>query len=343
MDKYVKVLGHSVSHTDIVRVFVILSLSLSCIFITAISLERQVGAVYTQLFYFPIIYATYFYPKKGLYLAGICALAFELLSYFYVYPNAVDLISTTGQAILFILVAVVVAYFTEKVNTSEARYRSIFESSLMGIILFDQNTFAIRMTNGCVEQMLGYTEEELRSMNFSSLFSTPEEQRVFYERLGSNADITNFETRLLTKSKEPLWVASLLAAGHRKHGEHVNHRHQQPEAGRTGRGRELCPVQAGDRELPDEHPHPAGREDCVHEPVLYPFLRLCSRRSSRKRSPYPCPRRGPGGVLQVHLDPEREDRDLPRSASAGSSRKAAMCGLAPSSLPRLSSGAPRPS
>ena len=206
MDKYVKVLGRSVSHTDIVRVFVILSLSLSCIFITAISLERQVGAVYTQLFYFPIIYATYFYPRKGLYLAGICALAFELLSYFYVYPNAVDLISTTGQAILFILVAVVVAYFTEKVNTSEARYRSIFESSLMGIILFDQNTFAIRMTNGCVEQMLGYTEEELRSRNFSSLFSTPEEQRVFYERLGSNADITNFETRLLTKSKEPLWV-----------------------------------------------------------------------------------------------------------------------------------------
>jgi PAS domain S-box-containing protein len=206
MDKYVKVLGRSVSHTDIVRVFVILSLSLSCIFITAISLERQVGAVYTQLFYFPIIYATYFYPRKGLYLAGICALAFELLSYFYVYPNAVDLISTTGQAILFILVAVVVAYFTEKVNTSEARYRSIFESSLMGIILFDQNTFAIRMTNACVEQMLGYTEDELRSRNFSSLFSTPEEQRVFYERLGSNADITNFETRLLTQSKEPLWV-----------------------------------------------------------------------------------------------------------------------------------------
>jgi len=207
MDRFVTFRGYSVSHTDIVRLFVIVSLSLCCIFITAISLERQIGAVYTQLFYFPIIYATYFYPRKGLYVAGICALAFEVLSYIYVYPNAVDLISTTGQAILFILVALVVAYFTEKVNTSEARYRSIFESSLMGIILFDQNTFAIRMTNGCVEQMLGYTEEELRSMNFSSLFSTPEEQRIFYERLGSNKDITNFETHFLTKSVEPFWVA----------------------------------------------------------------------------------------------------------------------------------------
>jgi PAS domain S-box-containing protein len=207
MEQYITFRGYSVLHSDIVRVFVIVSLSLCCIFITALSLARQTGAVYYQLFYFPIIYATYFYPRKGLYIAGICALAFELLSYFYVYPNTVDLISTTGQAILFILVAVVVASFTEKVNTSEARYRSIFESSLMGIILFDQNTFAIRMTNGCVEQMLGYTEEELRSMHFSALFFTSGEQRVFYERLGSNADITNFETRLLMKSKQPLWVA----------------------------------------------------------------------------------------------------------------------------------------
>jgi PAS domain S-box-containing protein len=206
MDQYVKILGYPVSHTDIVRVFVITSLSLSCILITAISLERQTGAVYTQLFYFPIIYGTYFYPKKGLYLAGACALVYEILSYFYVYPNPVDLISTTAQAILFVLVALVVAYFTEKVNMSEARYRSIFESSLMGIILFDQNTFRIRMANECATKMLGYTEEELLTLQFSNLFFTPAEQRVFYERLGSSADISNFETRLLNHAKEPVWV-----------------------------------------------------------------------------------------------------------------------------------------
>ena len=73
MERFVEFRGYSVSHSDIVRVFVIISLSLCCIFITALSLERQVGVVYTQLFYFPIIYATYFYPRKGLYLAGICA------------------------------------------------------------------------------------------------------------------------------------------------------------------------------------------------------------------------------------------------------------------------------
>ena len=206
MDRYVRFWGYSVLHTDIVRGFVILSLSLSCIFITSLSLERQAGAVYTQLFYFPILYATYFYPKKGLYLAGACALAFEVLSYLYVYPSAVDLISTTGQAILFILIAVVVSYFTEKVNTSESRYRSIFETSLMGIILFDQNSFRITMTNVYAERMLGYSEEELRTMNFPQLFATPEEQHRFFERFGSNEDISDFETRFATKKKNLFWV-----------------------------------------------------------------------------------------------------------------------------------------
>ena len=207
MDRTVRFGQISVSHTDIVRAFVIVSLSLCCIFITALSLQRQMGPVYTQLFYFPIIYATYFYPRRGLFLSGACALVYEVLSYYYVYPNPVDLISTTAQAILFVLVALVVAYFTEKVNTSEARYRSIFESSLMGIILFDQNTFAIRMTNDTAALILGYTDEELRSLQFSNLFSNSEEQRVFYERLGSSADISNFETRFKNKAQEPVWVA----------------------------------------------------------------------------------------------------------------------------------------
>lgn len=207
MDRAVQFRGVSIPHTDIVRTVVILSLSLCCIFITALSLQRQMGPVYTQLFYFPIIYATYFYPRRGLIFSGACSLVYEILSYYYVYPNPVDLISTTAQAILFVLVALVVAYFTEKVNTSEARYRSIFESSLMGIILFDQNTFGIRMVNDCATLMLGYAEEELRGRRFSELFATPDEQRVFFERLGSSADISNFETRFRNKAGEPVWVA----------------------------------------------------------------------------------------------------------------------------------------
>ena len=206
MDQYVQVRGSQVSHTDIVRLVVIASLTFSCIFITSISLARNVETIYAQLFYFPILYATYFYPRRGLYLAGFCAVVFEVLAYVYVFPDTGGLIYTTGQAILFVCIAAVVAYFTEKVNTSESRYRSIFETSLLGIVLFDQNTFSIKLANSYIARLLGYPEEELTSMGFSQLFHAKEGQRRFFEYLGSHEDITNFETTFAQKNGEPVWV-----------------------------------------------------------------------------------------------------------------------------------------
>ena len=69
---------YQVSHTDIVRLVVITSLTISSIFITSLSLARHVETIYAQLFYFPILYATYFYPRRGLYLAGFCAVVYQV-------------------------------------------------------------------------------------------------------------------------------------------------------------------------------------------------------------------------------------------------------------------------
>ncbi len=206
MDRSLSVAGQTLSHTDIVRLFVIASLTLSCIFITSISLTKHVETIYSQLFYFPILYATYFYPRRGLFLAGFCAVVYEVLAYIYVFPDIGGMIYTTGQAILFVCIAAVVAYFTEKVNTSETRYRSIFETSLLGIVLFDQNTFAIKMANSHFSAMTGYGTASLPGMNFSQFFDTREEQRRFFEYLGSSEDVINFETRFLKESGEPFWV-----------------------------------------------------------------------------------------------------------------------------------------
>jgi PAS domain S-box-containing protein len=206
MERNVRIGRYVMSHTDIVRSIVIVSLTASCIVVTALALSRQVDTIYAQLFYFPILYATYFFPKRGLFLAGFCALTYEFISYVYMYPDTGGLIYTTAQAILFICIAAVVTHFTEKINTSEERYRSIFETSLLGIVLFDQNTFAIRLTNTHLGRMLGYSQEEMTKMTFAQLFFAREDQRRFYEYLGSSEDVINFETRFLTRSGDPLWV-----------------------------------------------------------------------------------------------------------------------------------------
>ncbi len=206
MERYITIRGYQISHTDFVRSTVIASLTLSSILITAIGLAKNAGAIYPQLFYFPILYATYFYPKRGIILSGICGVIYECLVYFSLYPDALALWSSTGQAILFICVALAVGYFTNLIRVSEARYRGIFENSLLGIILFDKNTFTIRLANQQVATMLGYDVEELSHMAFSDLFSSRDLQRRFFEHLGSGEDIKNFETCFATKTGEPHWV-----------------------------------------------------------------------------------------------------------------------------------------
>ena len=98
-------------------------------------------------------------------------LLYEIFAYFYIFPDISGLIIVTTQALLFICVAALVAFVSEKVNASEARSRSIVEKSQSGIILVDKTTSAIHLTNTHLEHMLGYTGEDLANMTFPQLFS----------------------------------------------------------------------------------------------------------------------------------------------------------------------------
>ena len=206
MERHIEFSGYSLSDTDLVRFVVIISLTISCIFITGFSLFREGETIFTQIFYFPLLYAAYFYPRKGLYLACTCAILYESLAYIFVNPSINEVIYITGQALLFIGITALVAYFSEKMNASEARFRSIFENSLLGSVLFDQNSFEFRLTNAHFEEMLGYTAEDLSHMTFAQLFNFKEDQQRFYENLGSSRKITNFETCFVTKNHKPAWV-----------------------------------------------------------------------------------------------------------------------------------------
>ena len=206
MKPYIRIFGYSVSHTDLTRCIIIASLTLVCILITTVSLSQSLETLYAQLFYFPIVYATYFYPRKGLWLAGACAVLYEGFAYLYLFPDTGALIYVTGQAILFICVAALVAFVSEKLNTSEARSRSIVEKAQSGIILFDQNTLAIHLTNAHLEHMLGFTGEELAGMTFPHSFSSTEDQQKFFESLKSGEETQNTETIFLTRDKGPIWV-----------------------------------------------------------------------------------------------------------------------------------------
>ena len=206
MKRYLGLSGYSVSPADLIRFIIIASLTLLCIIITTYSISRNLGTIYAQLFYFPIIYATYFYPRKGLYLAGACAVVYECFAYLYIFPDTGAMISVTGQALLFVCIGALVAYVSEKINTSEVHNRNIVEKSPMGIILFDRNDYTIRLTNTRLEHMLGYTAEDLAGISFPELFSLQEDRQKFIEFVATGEEIRNFETVFVTREKEPVWV-----------------------------------------------------------------------------------------------------------------------------------------
>lgn len=206
MERNIRISGYSISHTDLIRFIIIAALTLFCILITTFSISRDLETIYAQLFYFPIIYATYFYPQRGLYFAGGCAIVYEMFAYIYIFPDTGGMIYVTLQALLFVCIGAMVAYVSEKLNTSESQTRSIVEKSQLGIILFDKNDFSIRLSNTHLEHMLGYTAEDLAKMTFPQLFATQQDQQRFYDALGPGEEIANFETPFLTRKKEPVWV-----------------------------------------------------------------------------------------------------------------------------------------
>ena len=197
---------YSISETDLVRVCVIISLAVSCMLITAISFSRSFSIINYQLFFIPIVYAAYCFPRRGLIVAGICGVAFQGIGYYYSYPDSVAMVSVTTEAILFVLIAVIIAYFMERIRTGEASYRAIFVHSQLGIVLFDKTSFSIRQINDKFAGMLNYTTDEIAQKSFPDLLLTPREKSRFLERIEKEQTVSDFETRFASKAGDACWV-----------------------------------------------------------------------------------------------------------------------------------------
>ncbi|MEI7649935.1 MAG: ATP-binding protein [Methanomicrobiales archaeon] len=92
-------------HTDMVRFLVIASFTISIIGITYISMAAGYGTIVPQLFYFPILYTTYFYPDRGLYVASICAVSYLIIAVSVVTLNPIIIGGIVFQALLFLGIA----------------------------------------------------------------------------------------------------------------------------------------------------------------------------------------------------------------------------------------------
>jgi PAS domain S-box-containing protein len=202
----IRMYRYAVSQTDVVRVIVITSLVVSCTLITAVSFPGPFGLINYQLFFIPVLHATFFYAWRGLIVAGISAIAYQAVGYYYYYPDAAALMGVTSAAFLLIIIASLMTYFIERIRAGEARYRSVFEHSQLGIVLFGLSDFRIKQTNDKFVGMLHYSPDEIAEMTFPFLAFTPEEKNRFLERMEKHDNYENFEIRFRTKEGDGCWV-----------------------------------------------------------------------------------------------------------------------------------------
>ncbi|MDD5142901.1 PAS domain-containing sensor histidine kinase [Methanoregula sp.] len=197
----------SLPGTDLVRLVIIAVLAILCIATSAASFASGILAIITsQLFFIPIIYAAYVSPRKGLYVAATCSLAYQTIGYFYSFPSPVSLVSITGEAILFIVIAAIIAYFMERIQSGELKYRTVFENSQLGILLFNDADFSIKQSNEKFAAMLNYTVDEVMTKFLLDMFLSPREKSRFLERFGKEKTTSDFETRLAAKDGSSCWV-----------------------------------------------------------------------------------------------------------------------------------------
>jgi hypothetical protein len=141
-----------ISQNDLVRFWVIASITASIIGVTYISMAAGYGSIVPQLFYFPILYATYFYPSRGIYVAGSCSVAYLLVSVYFLTPNVFVVGGVVFQALLFIGIAVVSSYVVKQ--------RDPLQINMPG-----DDAVAVRM-------MIATGESERVEFKFKALWST---------------------------------------------------------------------------------------------------------------------------------------------------------------------------
>jgi PAS domain S-box-containing protein len=201
-----RIFRNDIVATDIVRLIVITSLVICCTLITALSFSRSITLINYQLFFIPILYAVYFYAKRGLIVAGICGILYQAVGYYYRYPDPAALLSVTSEAFLFVIIASLMTYFIERIRAGEARYRSVFTHSQLGIVVFSLPDYRIRQANDKFAEMLHYSAGDLSALTFPSLAFSPEENARLGDRLRQQDVCENFEIRLRTREGASCWV-----------------------------------------------------------------------------------------------------------------------------------------
>jgi len=149
-------------------------LASACFFIYYIHGVLKTGIIFTHFFYIPAILASFWWKRKGLFVAlflGIAVIFSHLL-----FKCDEHILEDSVRMTMLFITSSVVALLSERIEErgkvikeSEEKFRAIFDNAIDGIILTDVKNRKFYTGNKAICQMLGYSEEEIKNLGVTDI------------------------------------------------------------------------------------------------------------------------------------------------------------------------------
>ena len=180
---------------------VLLLIAISTIVDLAISiyyLSQGTSIVFQNIYYFTIVLAAYWFRWRGALFSCVLSVAYLALSTYYD-QEFVTVMQAIIRTVIFVLIALVVAYLSSRLEDEKRRYQAIFSASGSGMVVVIRNDHIIQEANNRFLQIT--TEESVAGRDIENYFAKDDLLKL-EELLQNNATAIDLEMDLMPRSGE---------------------------------------------------------------------------------------------------------------------------------------------
>ena len=178
-----------------------------------LGLLYQVTIVAPHLLYFPIIVASYRFPRRGVVFASSIGLAYFVMVCLVPAPGAGAILSAAARFVVFVAIGWVVAFLSLNLREQEGRYRGLFDHSEAGsfVVRLDGPVPIIEDVNFRGAEILGARAAEMAGEPLRTFWDDPGNLEEFISGIRKNGARYSHEARLVRK--DGAHVEGILSAG----------------------------------------------------------------------------------------------------------------------------------
>jgi len=200
-----KIANNLVQQKTVFLFCVVAVLTIILIQVSIFSLKNGVLDIFPFFYILPILILAYYSPRYAIYFTVLLGWIFLALVYLYG-PANIQLYAMSSAAFyIFVSIGIVISALSSQL-VQEKKYRQIFENSQSGIFTFNIGDRKIQEVNSQSAAILEFSQEELKTLLFSTLWFDESSENFFMKTLETKRRIVDCEVQLRKKDRTVIWA-----------------------------------------------------------------------------------------------------------------------------------------